>query len=112
MGRKAILALSALLAISFMTAFTAYAASDFEGTWTVQGRKETKFDITLSADGKATSTHPKNMNGTWTEDGGTATIKWDTGWVTKISKDGDHYTKQSVTADGKAGTTSPAVKRQ
>ena len=63
MGRKAILALSALLAISLMTAFTAYAASDFEGTWTVQGRKETKFDITLSADGKATSTHPKNMVG-------------------------------------------------
>ena len=112
MGRKAILALSALLAMSIMTAFTAFAASDFEGTWTVQGRKETKFDITLSADGKATSTHPKNMNGTWTEEGGTATIKWDTGWITKISKEGDHYTKQSVTADGKAGNTSPAVKKQ
>ena len=52
------------------------------------------------------------MSGTWTEDGGTATIKWDTGWITKISKEGDHYTKQSVTADGKAGTTSPAVKKQ
>ena len=42
MGRKAIFGTSALLAISFMTAFTAYAASDFEGTWTVQGRKERK----------------------------------------------------------------------
>ncbi len=111
MGRKAILALSALLAMSIMTAFTAFAASEFEGTWTVQGRKE-KFDITLNADGKATSTHPKNMSGTWTEDGGTATIKWDTGWITKIAKEGDHYTKQSVTADGKAGTASPAEKKQ
>ena len=112
MGRKAILAPSALLAISFMTAFTVYAASDFEGTWTVQGRKETKFDITLSADGKATSTHPKNMIGTWTEEGGTATVKWDTGWTTKITKEGDHYTKQSITADGKAGNSSPAEKKQ
>ena len=103
MGRKSMLALVALLALSVMTAFTAVAASDFEGTWTVQGRKDTKFDITLSADGKATSTHPKNMSGTWTEDGGTAIIKWDTGWTTKITKEGDHYTKQSITADGKAG---------
>jgi hypothetical protein len=112
MGRKAILALSALLAMSILTAFTAFAASDFEGTWTVQGKKDTTFDITLTADGKATSTHPKDMVGTWTEEGGTATVKWNTGWITKITKEGDHYTKQSITADGKAGNTSPAVKKQ
>jgi hypothetical protein len=112
MGRKAIFALSAALIMSIMTAVTAFAASEFEGTWTVQGRKDTKFDITLSADGKATSTHPKNMTGTWTEEGGTATVKWDTGWTTKISKDGDHYSKQTITNDGKELGTTPAVKKQ
>lgn len=111
MGRRAILALSALLVMSIMTAVTAFAASDFEGTWTIEGRKGAKFDVTLSADGKASTTNPKAMTGTWTEDAGTATIKWDSGWTTKISKEGDHYMKQSVTADGKAGTSSPAVKK-
>ena len=111
MGRKSILALAALLAMSVMTAFTAFAASEFEGVWTVEGRKGAKFDVTLSADGKASTTHPKAMTGTWTEDGGTAIIKWDTGWTTKISKEGDHYVKQSVTADGKTGNPSPAVKK-
>ena len=69
MGRKSILTLAALLAMSVMTAFTAFAASEFEGVWTVEGRKGAKFDVTLSADGKASTTHPKAMTGTWTEDG-------------------------------------------
>ena len=111
MGRKSILTLAALLAMSFMTAFTAIAASEFEGVWSVEGRKGLKFDITLSADGKASTTHPKAMTGKWTEEGGAATIKWDSGWTTKISKEGDHYVKQSVTAEGKAGDSSPDVKK-
>jgi hypothetical protein len=112
MGRKAIFALSAALIMSIMTAVTAFAASEFEGTWTVEGMKGKQFDVTLSADGKATTTHPKAMTGTWTEDAGTATIKWDSGWTTKISKDGDHYSKQTITNDGKELGTTPAVKKQ
>lgn len=111
-GRKIVSALSAALIVSVMTAVTAFAASEFEGVWTVKGKDDKPFDITLSADGKATSTHPKQMVGTWTEEGGAATIKWDSGWTTKIAKQGDHYVKQVFKADGSAGSTSDAQKKQ
>jgi hypothetical protein len=112
MGRKAIWAFPALLAMSIVAAFTAFAASEFEGTWTGQTDKGAKFEITLSADGKVTSTHPEDKSGTWTEDGGTATIKWDGGRTTKITKQDDHYVKQFISADGKAAQPSPIEKKQ
>lgn len=112
MGKKALSALLAALVVSVMMTVAAFAASEFEGTWTIEGRKGAKFDVTLSADGKATTSHPKAMTGTWTEDAGTATIKWDSGWTTKISKEGDHYVKQSVAEDGKPGNSTPAEKKQ
>ena len=112
MDRKAISALLAALVVSVMTAVTAFAASEFEGVWTVKGKDDKPFDITLSADGKATSTHPKQMVGTWAEEGGAAIIKWDSGWTTKIVKEGDHYVKQVFKADGTAGSTSDAQKKQ
>jgi hypothetical protein len=73
-----------------MTAFAVLAASEFEGVWVVKDSGGKPFEITLSADGKATST-PKE--GTWKEDGGSAVITWITGWTTKITKQGDHYVK-------------------
>lgn len=112
MGRKALSTLLAALALSVVTAFTAFAASEFEGVWTVMGRKDQPFDITLSADGKASTDHPKKMSGTWTEEGGAAVIKWESGWTTKIMKEGDHFVKQTTTNDGKAGKTSDAKKKQ
>jgi hypothetical protein len=68
--------------------------------------------VTLKADGKATSTHPKDKSSTWGEDSGTATVKWDTGWTRKITKQDDHYVVQSITPDGKPDYTSPAEKKQ
>ncbi len=54
------------------------------------------------------------MSGTWKEEGGTAVITWDTGWTTKISKDGDTYTKSAFrkgeAADSKPANTSAAEK--
>jgi hypothetical protein len=111
MRRQALLALSAALVLSFITAVTAFAASEFEGVWSVKGQDDKPFEITLSADGKATSTHPKDMVGTWKEESGAAVIKWDTGWTTKIVKEGDHYMKESVMKDGKPGKTSEAQKK-
>jgi hypothetical protein len=110
-GKKALFALFAALVLSVTMFTTAFAASEFEGTWTIEGMKGKHFDVVLSADGKATTTHAKAMTGTWSEDAGTATIKWDTGWTTKISKDGDHYSKQTITNDGKELGTTPAVKK-
>ncbi len=36
------------------------------------------------------------MNGTWKEDGNAAVITWDTGWTTKITKEGNQYKKPPV----------------
>jgi hypothetical protein len=33
------------------------------------------------------------MNGTWKEEGNAAVITWDTGWTTKITKEGNQYKK-------------------
>ncbi len=35
------------------------------------------------------------MSGTWKEEGKTAVITWNTGWVTKIAKEGDRYKKSA-----------------
>ena len=54
------------------------------------------------------------MTGTWKEEGSAATITWDTGWITMISKSGDKYTKTAFKKgepkDGKPANTSPAEK--
>ena len=42
------------------------------------------------------------MTGTWKEEGSAAVITWDTGWTTKISKDGDKFTKTAF-KKGEAG---------
>ena len=110
LGKQAQTALFAAL-IGTATAFAALAASPFEGTWSVKDTDGKAFDITLGADGKATSTHPKEMTGTWTEDGGAAVVKWNTGWTTKIVKDGDRYKKEAFKADGSPASTSEATKK-
>src|SRR5436190_849205 len=110
MVKKAISALLVALVVSLMTAVTVFAASEFEGVWTVKA-KDVAFDITLSADGKASTTDPKAISGTWTEDGGAAIIKWENGRSTKIAKDGDHYAAQGTKKDGSPGNTTGAVKK-
>ena len=97
--------------IGTATAFAALAASPFEGTWSVTDTDGKAFDITLGADGKATSTHPKEMTGTWTEDGGAAVVKWNSGWTTKIVKDGDGFKKEAFKTDGSPASSSAATKK-
>ena len=109
-GRKTRATVLAALMVG-ATAVAALAASPFEGTWSVKDSGGKPFDITLGPDGKAASTHPKAMTGTWTEEGGTAVIKWDSGWTTKIVKDGDKYKKEAFTEDGAPSSTSDAQKK-
>src|SRR5262245_2770604 len=112
MGKRAVIAFLAALVVSVVTAATAFAASEFEGVWTIVGVKGEPFDITLGADGKASSTVPKPITGTWKEENGAAVVKWDSGWITKIVKQGDKYVKETVKPDGSAGKTSDATKKQ
>jgi hypothetical protein len=91
------------------------AAGEFEGVWKVTDSGGKPFEITLSADGTAKANRPGDpMKGKWTEQGSGVVITWDTGWTTKILKEGGKYTKtafeKGAAADGKPTNTSPAEK--
>jgi len=92
-AKVAAAALAAVFAIA-LTSFATLAASQFEGVWKVQDTSGKPFQITLSADGSAKADRAgEGLAGTWKEEGGAAAIKWDTGWTTKITKEGNKYKK-------------------
>ena len=105
-------AAAVLLALSTLASL---AASPFEGKWSVADTAGKAFEITLAADGSAKANREaEGMTGTWKEEGSAAVITWDTGWTTKISKDGDKYTKSAFKKgepmDGKPVNSSAAEK--
>ena len=101
----------AALVVSATMMFAALAGGDFVGVWGVKDSDGKAFDINLKPEGKATGSREEGMTGTWTEEDGTAVIKWDTGWTTKIMKDGDSYKKEAFKADGSPANTSDAMKK-
>ena len=114
---KSITRFGAAILAAAVLAFTgaaSFAASEFEGKWKVSDSAGKAFEITLAGDGSATANRGEGMTGTWKEDGGAAVITWNTGWTTKISKDGDKFTKSAFKkgefADGKSANTSAAEK--
>jgi len=87
-----------------LSATSIFAASQFEGAWLTQDTKGNPFKITLSADGKAAGDRAdEGLKGTWKAEGDSAVINWDTGWVTKIVKQGDKFQKQAF-EKGASGT--------
>ena len=69
-------------------------ASDWTGKYMTEDTKGNAMSITLADDGKATGAKLGHvLSGNWTNDHDAAVIKWDTGWTTKLSKDGDRYKK-------------------
>ena len=107
---------TAAVALAFAIALAACSnstPSQYAGTWKTKDTTGGDFDITLAADGKATGNRPgEALTGTWKEDGGAAVIKWDSGWTTKIAKEGDAYKKTGYEKDASAApsSTSGAVK--
>ena len=87
-GKATTAVLAAVFAIA-MTTFSSLAASDFEGVWKVKDTAGQPFEITLSGGGAAKASRGEGMVGTWKEEGKTAVITWNTGWTTKIAKEGD-----------------------
>ena len=99
---------AAILAIGLSTAAT-FAVNSFEGTWKVQDTQGKPFQIVLSADGKAQGTREgEGLAGTWKEDEGSAVIEWESGWMTKITKEGGNYIKTAY-EKGKAVTSGPGT---
>jgi hypothetical protein len=112
LSRLAAAFLVALFALTF-TAASIFAATQFEGAWLTQDTKGNPFKITLSGDGKATGDRAdEGLKGTWKEEGDTAVINWDTGWVTKIVKQGDKFQKQAFEKGGASGTPMHSAEAQ
>ena len=76
-----------------MTSLPALAVSAFEGVWQVKDTSGKLFEITLSSGGAAKATRGEGMTGTWKEERDAAVITWNTGWTTKITKQGNQYHK-------------------
>lgn len=95
---------AAFAAIAFavvLTSVAGFAASGFVGKWKTTDTDGKAFTIWLSDDGKAKGDRAnEGLAGMWKEEGSAAVITWDSGWVTKITKDGDSY-KKSAEKDGK-----------
>jgi carbon monoxide dehydrogenase subunit G len=69
-------------------------AGEYEGSWILNDTDGKPFQATLNQDGTATGTHKDTMKqGTWKEENGAAVIQWNTGWTTRIAKQGDKYVK-------------------
>ena len=68
----------------------------------------------MSSGGVAKATRGEGMTGTWKEAGDSAVITWNTGWTTKITKDGNAYKKEAwdkgKPLDGRPSNTSAAEK--
>ena len=74
----------------------------FVGKWETTAVRDQKFTIWLSDDGVAKGdASGQALAGKWKEDGDSAVITWDTGWVTKIAKEGEAYKKTTLNKDGK-----------
>ena len=87
--------------------FAALAESALEGVWRVKDTAGHPFEITLSSGGAAKATRGEGMSGTWKEEGNSAVITWNTGWTTKITKEGNRYTKTAY-HKGQSLTATPA----
>jgi hypothetical protein len=97
-------ATSAFAAIALAIALTgasAVAGSGFVGKFKTTDTEGKPFTIWLSDDGTAKGDRAnEGLAGMWKEEGNAAVITWESGWVTKITKEGDSY-KKSALKDGK-----------
>jgi hypothetical protein len=93
---------AALVMAIVLISTAGFAAEGFVGKYKTTDTDGKAFTIWLSDDGKAKGDRAdEGLAGMWKEEGSAAVITWDSGWVTKITKDGDKYTK-TAEKDGKA----------
>lgn len=84
----------ATAALLTLTSIGAGFAADWAGQYLTEDSKGNAFTITLSEGGKAAGEKQGHgLEGTWSDAGDAAVIKWTTGWTTKLSKEGDGLMK-------------------
>ena len=104
-------AMAAALALTLALATAAFAAEGFVGKWQTTDTEGKPFTTWLSDDGTAKGDRAnEGLSGMWKEDGNAAVITWDSGWVTKLSKEGDSY-KKTAEKDGKPVGSSTDAKK-
>ena len=92
----------AALVLAIALAGAAFAAEGFVGKYKTTDTDGKPFTIWLSDNGSAKGDRAdEGLQGMWKEEGSAAVITWDSGWVTKITKEGDKY-KKTAEKDGKA----------
>ena len=114
LSRAAAVLVAVVLAIA-LSSCADVGASEFVGKWNTEDTQGKPMEITLSEDGSAAGAREgEDMTGTWKEEDGAAVINWNTGWTTKIVKEGDKYRKMAYEegkpADGAASHTADAEK--
>jgi len=108
--RKLMLGAVAAAAALAFTAGASFADHHFTGTWKVKDTAGSDFEIVLSDNGTASANRGgEGLNGKWSENDGVAVITWDTGWTTKIAKDGDSYKKTAF--EGETEKNSSAAEK-
>jgi hypothetical protein len=105
--QRTIIAIFGLAAAVAINPAASLAASEFEGTWRVKDTAGKPFEITLSGNAAAKADRGEGMSGTWKEEGKAAMITWNTGWITKIAKQGDRY-KKAAYRKGQSLDSTPA----
>ena len=96
-----------------LTGASALAASGFVGKWKVVDTNGKPFTIWLSDDGVAKGDRSgEGLAGMWKEEGSAAVITWDSGWVTKIAKEGDAYKKTAIEKGKPVGEPTAATKEE
>ena len=84
-------------------------SSSFVGSYSTKDTQGN--DMTLDEEGSATGSRAgDDLTGSWNAEGDTATIDWSDGWMTKITKDGDSYSKTAYKDGKEEGSAVPAEK--
>jgi hypothetical protein len=103
--RKLTMGIIAAAALA-LGAGAAWADHHFTGTWKVKDSAGKDFEIVVAKDGTATADRSgEGLKGKWTEEGDALTITWDSGWTTKIAKDGEGYKKTAYEGDTEKGSS-------
>ena len=86
-------------------------SSSFVGSYTTPDTQGNDRSVTLDEEGSATGKRAdKELSGSWKVEGDTVSINWQDGWVTKITKKGDGYSKTAF-KDGKEEGSAVAAKK-
>jgi len=87
------------------------ANSAYAGKYKTTDTQGQPMTITLAEDGGASGAREgETLNGSWKEEGSGVTITWSDEWTTKLTKDGDKYTKTAYKGGNQDGETVPAEK--